>query len=81
MPSASVARFATALGLSEKLPGYDFLAQGGGELVNNKAAFRTLAAAAGVPVAAGTVVRDPGEAAAATDPAAGQRGSGRETGT
>lgn len=65
-PSASVARFATALGLSEKLPGCDFLAQGGGELVNNKAAFRMLAAAAGVPVAAGTVVRDPDEAAAAT---------------
>ncbi|TVZ90513.1 hypothetical protein FB157_111171 [Streptomyces sp. BK340] len=65
-PSASVARFATALGLSEKLPGAGFFAQGGGELVNNKTVFRMLAAAAGTPVAAGTVVRDPGEAAAAT---------------
>jgi hypothetical protein len=66
-PSASVARFAAALGLAEKLPGAGFLAQGGGELVNNKAVFRTLAAAAGAPVAAGTVVHDPVEAAAACE--------------
>ncbi|MEU1273572.1 hypothetical protein [Streptomyces sp. NPDC005799] len=65
-PSASAARFATALGLAEKLPGAGFLTQGGGELVNNKTVFRMLAAAAAAPVAAGTVVRDPGEAAAAT---------------
>lgn len=65
-PSASVARFATALDLTEQLPGADFLAQGGGELVNNKSVFRMLAAASGVPVAAGTVVRDPGEATSAT---------------
>lgn len=66
-PSASVARFATALGLAEQLPGAGFLAQGGGELVNNKATFRMLAAAAGVPVAAGTVVRGPDEAATVTE--------------
>ncbi|PWJ05060.1 hypothetical protein DKG34_24970 [Streptomyces sp. NWU49] len=65
-PSASVARFAIELGLTEKLPGAGFLAQGGGELVNNKAVFRMLAAAAGVPVAHGTVVRDPAEATATT---------------
>ncbi|MGW2826400.1 preATP grasp domain-containing protein [Streptomyces sp. NPDC001443] len=65
-PSASVARFAAALGLSERLPGAGFLAQGGGELVNNKSTFRMFAAAAGTPVAAGTVVRGPGEATAAT---------------
>jgi hypothetical protein len=65
-PSASVARFATALGLADRLPGAAFLAQGGGELVNNKTVFRMLAAAAGVPVADGTVVRDPSEAIAAT---------------
>ena len=66
-PSASVARFAMSLGLGEKLPGAGFLTQGGGELVNNKATFRMLAAAADVSVAEGTVVRDPGEAAAATE--------------
>ncbi|WP_406368753.1 hypothetical protein OG788_02125 [Streptomyces sp. NBC_00647] len=65
-PSPSVASFAAALGLSERLPGAAFLAQGGGELVNSKATFRILAAAAGVPVAAGTTVRDPGDAIAST---------------
>lgn len=43
-PSAQVAQFAAALGLSERLPGADFVAQGGGELVNNKSYFRALAA-------------------------------------
>ncbi|MFD5814788.1 hypothetical protein [Streptomyces sp. NPDC127038] len=65
-PSAAVALFAAALGVSERLGGAAFLAQGGGELVNSKATFRILAAAAGAPVAAGTTVRDPGDASAAT---------------
>ncbi|WP_406359555.1 hypothetical protein OID55_01135 [Streptomyces sp. NBC_00715] len=65
-PSAAVASFAAALGLSERLPGAAFLAQGGGELVSSKATFRILAAAAGAPIAAGTTVRDPGDAIAAT---------------
>ncbi|OXM72802.1 MULTISPECIES: hypothetical protein [Amycolatopsis] len=64
-PSAQVARFARALGVHKWLPGYDFLYQGGGELVNSKANFRALAAAAGVPIAAGEVVRNVEEAAAA----------------
>ncbi|MBF6333238.1 hypothetical protein [Nocardia transvalensis] len=64
-PSAQVARFAHALGLQKELPGYDFLSQGGGELVNSKANFRALAAAAGVPIAPGEVVRSVDEAVAA----------------
>ncbi|MEO5876317.1 MAG: hypothetical protein ABIS86_16660 [Streptosporangiaceae bacterium] len=62
-PSASVAAFADALGLTRVLPGAGFLAQGGGELVNNKAAFRALAAGSGAPITPGTVVRNPLEAA------------------
>jgi hypothetical protein len=62
-PSAQVARFTWALGLTDLLPGAAFLAQGGGELVNNKAVFRALAAGCGAPVAPGAVVRSPLEAA------------------
>lgn len=64
-PSPAVARFAAALGLSDRCPGAGFLAQSGGELANSKAVFRALAAAAGVPVAPGAVCRSPGEAVAA----------------
>ena len=39
-PSAAVSRFAAALGISERFGGAAFFAQGGGELVNNKASFR-----------------------------------------
>lgn len=46
-PSASVARFAEALDLSEKLPGCGFFSQGGGELVNNKAVLPTASARTG----------------------------------
>lgn len=60
-PSAQVAQFAAALGLSERLPGADFVAQGGGELVNNKSYFRALAAGCGVPIAPGAVCRSPAE--------------------
>lgn len=64
-PSAQVARFAAALGLTDRLPGADFFAQGGGELVNNKSYFRPLAAAKGVPIAPGSVCRSVNEAVAA----------------
>lgn len=65
-PSAQVARFAAALGLSDRLPGADFFVQGGGELVNNKSYFRALAAARGVHIARGAVCRSVDEAIAAT---------------
>ncbi|MFF5265297.1 hypothetical protein ACFY4C_40985 [Actinomadura viridis] len=61
-PSPSVAAFADALGLADRLAGAAFFAQGGGELVNNKAVFRALAAGCGAPISPGAVVRDPGEA-------------------
>lgn len=61
-PSASVARFATALDVAHALPGAGFSAQGGGEPVNSKAFFRALAAGAGVEVAEGTVCHGRAEA-------------------
>ncbi|WP_127361667.1 preATP grasp domain-containing protein [Actinacidiphila soli] len=65
-PSASVSRLAEALGLADRLPGAAFFAQGGGELGNNKANFRALAAGAGVPTPAGAVCRSTDEAIDAT---------------
>lgn len=65
-PSAHVARFAAALGLDDRFAGAGFFAQGGGELGNNKATFRALAAGAGVPIPAGAVCRSEREAVAAT---------------
>ncbi|MFD5629969.1 hypothetical protein [Streptomyces sp. NPDC127072] len=65
-PSAHVARFATALGIRDRFPGADFFAQGGGELGNNKANFRALAAGAGVQIPAGAVARSEREAIDAT---------------
>lgn len=65
-PSAQVARFAAALGISDRLPGADFFAQGGGELVNNKSYFRALAAGCGVPISPGAVCRSVEEAVSAT---------------
>jgi biotin carboxylase len=65
-PSAHVSRFAAALGVEDRFPGADFFAQGGGELGNNKATFRALAAGADVPIPAGAVCRSPSEAVAAT---------------
>lgn len=64
-PSAQVSRFAAALDQSPRLPGAGFLAQCGGELVNNKANFRALAAAAGAPTARGEVCHSAEDAAAA----------------
>ncbi|MCX5078863.1 hypothetical protein OHA84_37450 (plasmid) [Streptomyces sp. NBC_00513] len=65
-PSASVARFATALGLADRMPGLAYFAQGGAEIGNNKANFRAIAAAAGVPTVPGEVCRSRQEAVAAT---------------
>lgn len=62
---AAVAGLARRLGAEAALPGHAFHAQGGSALVNSKAAFRAVAAGAGVPIAPGTVVADPGEAARA----------------
>jgi Pre ATP-grasp domain/PGM1 C-terminal domain len=62
---AAVAGLARHLGAEAALPGHAFHAQGGSALVNSKAAFRAVAAGAGVPIAPGTVVTDPGEAARA----------------
>ncbi|MCG5450984.1 hypothetical protein [Micromonospora hortensis] len=74
-PSASVARFAAALGIRARFAGSDFFAQGGGELVNNKATFRALAAGAGVPTPAGAVCRSGGEAVCATVSLLGEAGA------
>lgn len=65
-PSAAVARLADALGVADRLPGAAFFGQGGGEIGNNKANFRALAAAAGVPIVPGRVCRSRAEATEAT---------------
>lgn len=54
-PDAAVARLARRLGLTAALPGAAFIAQAGGVIANSKAAFRTVAAGAGVPLPDGTV--------------------------
>jgi hypothetical protein len=64
-PSASVARFATRLGLADRYPGAALFAQNGGELCNSKAVFRALAAGAGISTTAGTVCHSPRDAAEA----------------
>ncbi|MFF3982746.1 peptide ligase PGM1-related protein [Streptomyces sp. NPDC001828] len=66
-PSAAVARLADALGLSDRFPGAAFFGQGGGEIGNNKANFRAVAAAAGVPILPGRICRSRAEATEATD--------------
>ncbi|GAA3756688.1 preATP grasp domain-containing protein [Salinactinospora qingdaonensis] len=65
-PSAQVSRLSEALGVADRFPGSNFFAQGGGEVANNKAVFRALAAGCGVAVAPGAVCRSRAEAAAAT---------------
>ncbi|MFI1652010.1 peptide ligase PGM1-related protein [Streptomyces avidinii] len=54
-PDASVSRLARVLGVQEAMPGYGFVDQAGGVMVNSKSAFRTLAAGIGVPLSPGTV--------------------------
>lgn len=65
-PCAGVARLAAALDLTGRFPGAAFFAQGGGEIGNNKANFRALAAAAGVPIPPGEVCRSRADAIEAT---------------
>ncbi|MEV6250705.1 hypothetical protein AB0M38_31735 [Streptomyces sp. NPDC051742] len=65
-PSAAVDRFAASLGVADRSPGAAYFAQGGGEIGNNKANFRAIAAAAGVPTVPGEVCRSLEEAVAAT---------------
>ena len=54
-PDAVVASLARFLGAEDAVPGYGFVSQGGGTLVNSKAAFRAVAAGAGVPLPEGAV--------------------------
>ncbi|GAA3838954.1 hypothetical protein GCM10022403_084140 [Streptomyces coacervatus] len=65
-PAAAVARLAEALGVADRYPGAAFFGQCGGEIGNNKANFRALAAAAGVPILPGRVCCSHAEAIAAT---------------
>jgi hypothetical protein len=54
-PDAAVASLARFLGAEQAVPGYGFVSQGGGTLVNSKAVFRAVAAGAGVPLPEGAV--------------------------
>ncbi|WP_434598252.1 hypothetical protein [Streptomyces sp. A5-4] len=65
-PSAAVSRLADALGVAGRFPGAAFFGQGGGEIGNNKANFRALAAAAGVPILPGRICRSLAEATEST---------------
>lgn len=66
-PSAHVSRFAAALGIEHRFPGAGFCAQDGGEVANNKATFRALAAGSGVPIPEGRVCRSRTGAVTATE--------------
>lgn len=61
-PTAGVAALARSLRLEHVLPGAAFMSQGGGSLANSKVVFRSIAAGAGVPIAAGGVASEPWEA-------------------
>jgi hypothetical protein len=54
-PDPAVARLARELRVEAAMPGYGFVAQAGGMLVNSKSVFRAIAAGAGVPVPPGAV--------------------------
>ncbi|QIS14516.1 peptide ligase PGM1-related protein [Nocardia arthritidis] len=53
---SAVAELTKALGLDRGTPGFAFVDQGGGEMLNSKATFRALSAGVGVSVADGAVV-------------------------
>ena len=61
-PDAAVATLASALGLESAVPGYGFIAESGGRLVNSKPMFRAIAAGIGIPLPAGGVVTNPADA-------------------
>ncbi|MGW4893967.1 preATP grasp domain-containing protein [Kitasatospora sp. NPDC004240] len=65
--NACVVDLAAALGAEQAVPGHAFAAQGGLALVNSKAAFRAVAAGAGVPIAPGTVAGSPVEVETAVE--------------
>ncbi|MFV2104385.1 peptide ligase PGM1-related protein [Micromonospora sp. LOL_024] len=54
-PDAAVARLTRSLGIATALPGYGFVDQAGGTMVNSKSAFRTIASGVGVPLPPGAV--------------------------
>ncbi|MEU9730636.1 peptide ligase PGM1-related protein [Streptomyces sp. NPDC048002] len=58
----TIASMAKLLGLDTLTPGFGFLDQGGGKLLNSKAAFRALAAGCGVSVPEGRVCASQDEA-------------------
>lgn len=59
----AVVRLARELGLDRAIPGFDFLAEGGNELVNSKSFFRIVAAGTGAAVPPGRIAENPDEAA------------------
>lgn len=59
---AAVVVLARSLGAESCVAGAAFASQGGGMLANSKAVFRAIAAGAGVPIPAGSVINDPREA-------------------
>ncbi|WP_329182138.1 peptide ligase PGM1-related protein (plasmid) [Streptomyces decoyicus] len=61
-PDTTVVGLARALGAESAVPGHGFMGQGGGTLVNSKAAFRAIAGGLGVPVPAGAVCANRREA-------------------
>lgn len=63
-PDAAVVMLARSLDAESCVPGAAFASQGGGVLANSKAAFRAIAAGAGVPIPAGSVINNPRDAEA-----------------
>jgi hypothetical protein len=59
----AILRIASALGLDDAIPGRDFVAQGGADLLNSKGLFRMMCRQAGIPVADGVVMRNLDEVA------------------
>lgn len=59
---SSVVRLTQEFGLDTSTPGFPYIHQGGGQLLNSKATFRALAAGIGSPVPEGTVAFDRGAA-------------------
>lgn len=57
-----ISRLARRLDLTKGTPGFDFLDQGGHELLNSKVVFRAIAAGIGLPVPEGMVTGDQDEA-------------------
>lgn len=54
-PDPMIARFARSLGVESAFGGHDFVAQGGGLLLNSKSTFRAIAGGIGLPLPAGGI--------------------------